>query len=337
MTLGPSDRGLQAVPDAFATRHGHVVAVGVGRPPHQLGLGFEPEPADGGLGGQNQGTGPLRQDEPGPVDAERPTGLRRILFRSIARLASQERLHRRETVDHRRRERTLAGTAEGQFGISRSQEHGPQDDRMPARGARVGRRGARAVEPEVLGDLAGRLVDDHRRDEIRAYGQAAAPDHPILLGLEQVQPAERRTDDDRGLVRVKLALEPVQPGVGPCLASRGHRQMKEPRRKLCDRRIFRRRARPEVLDHPAQVLKELVAAERRVAPNPGPTFDQASPGRVHVSTQAGHRGMSDNENPLRHPGLPIRPSKLTGDAQRRHVQLRRTASFIIFGKIPTFT
>ena len=80
------------------------------------------------------------------------------------------------------------------------------------------------------------------------------------------------------------------------------------RRKLCDRRIFRRRARPEIFDHSSQVLEVFVAAERRVTPNPGPTFDQGLPGRVHVSSQAGHRGMSDNENPFRHPGLPIRPS-----------------------------
>ena len=147
-----------------------------------------------------------------------------------------------------------------------------------------------------------------RRDEIRAHGQAAALDHPILLGLEQIKAAECRTHDHRGLMRVKLALEPVQPGVGPRASSRGHRKMKEPRRKLCDRGIFGRRARSEVVDHPSQVLKELVAAERRVTPNPGPTVDQPSPGRVHVSTQAGHRGMPDHEYPLRHPGLPIRPS-----------------------------
>ena len=39
-----------------------------------------------------------------------------------------------------------------------------------------------------------------------------------------------------------------------------------------------------------------------------PTLDQGLPGRVYVSSKTGHHGMSDNENPFRHPGLPIRPS-----------------------------
>ncbi len=44
---------------------------------------------DGGFGSQNERAGPFRQHEAGPVDAEGPAGLGRILVRAIARLASQ--------------------------------------------------------------------------------------------------------------------------------------------------------------------------------------------------------------------------------------------------------
>ena len=252
-------------------------------------------------------------------------------------LASQERLHRREAVDHRRRERTFAGAAEGQFGVSRSQEHRTQDDRMPPRGTRVGRRGARAVEPEVLGDLAGRLIDDHRRDEIRTDRQAAAPDHPILLGLEQVEPAERRTHDHRGAVRVKLALEPVQPGVGPCLASRSHRKMNETAPQAW---------RSQDLPSPSPVRSlrpsppDPEGTCRRRAPRGAESRTDLRPGLARSSSCL-DPGRSPRHVRQRKSAPASRPPdpaiKSTADAQRRRVQFRRTASFIIFDKFPTLT
>ena len=200
-------------------------------------------------------------------------------------------------------ERALRGAAEGDVGLAGAEEHGTQDHRMPAGGTRVGRGGAGAVEPEVLGDLPGRLVNDHRRDEVRADRRTLATGHPGLLGLQQVEPAERRAEHHGRAVGVKPGIRPADPGVGPGGAGRGHPQVEEPRRELGDGRVLGVGAGAEVVHKARQVLEIGIAGHRRMAADSGTPLGQPAPGRVHVAPQAGHRGMPHDEDPIRHPGL----------------------------------
>ncbi len=125
----------------------------------------------------------------------------------------------------------------------------------------------------MLGDLAGGLVDDHRRNEIRADRQTAPPDHPILLGLEQIEAAECRAHDDRrpDAGRTGPRVDPSPASVHAARAAAIER-CKESRRKFGDRRIFRlptpARSRRPSLPGPEGTTSLSSAAWRRIPDRP---------------------------------------------------------------------
>ena len=143
----------------------------------------------------------------------------------------------------------------------------PRAIACPPGGAGVGRRDARAVQPEMLRDLPGRLVDDQARDQVRADRQA--------LPLGASGPARRRGGRARRTPsRPRRPPGRVEAGVGRPARRRPRRLARRPSpgganraRELGDGRVLAGVPGPKSVDHAGDVLEEASGAERRVAPD----------------------------------------------------------------------
>ena len=178
--------------------------------------------------------------------------------------------------------------------------------------------------PEVLRDLAGGLIDDHPRNQIGARGQASPLAHPVLLGARADR--ARRTpsqpppppDADRSTLPCRSRPESANASRAAAIDRCRNRAESF---AIAGSSVVG--TRPEPLDHPPQILEELLAAQRGVPPDPRSTLDQPLPGRVHVAAQTGHRGVSDYEDPLRHPRLPLPDLSHTSPRSRPRAQPNR--------------
>ena len=106
----------------------------------------------------------------------------------------------------------------------------------------------------------------------------------------------------------RSAVPPSSPASAQACRAAGHGQVERTRRELRDRRIFPGRARARTPrpcpPRPGGTLR----AQSGMAAESRPAGDQTAPGRVHVTTQAGHCRVPHHDDPLRHPRLPLRPA-----------------------------